>query len=299
MPLFFVRVRSMCKAIKDGWFNLVQDDLGCAFAVRVSERLEKVRSEYQKIEIFKSEQFGTLMALDGSLVLNGRDSFLYHEMISHPAIFAHPRPRRICIVGGGNCGVLREVLRHPEISQVVQIELDDQITRLTQKYFPELHAATEDPRATLTFGDAIKWMKKAQDGCFDLIIIDAASALRKKCGALNQKFFEQCQRVLSSGGILVQHTASPLLHLDALTQVRVSLLQAGFADLRTLSLPQAASTASGSCTMARKDIAFNKFREQAVFEKVFETRYYNAEVHNGATALPNYVKQAFRAAGAC
>lgn len=287
----------MCKTFEDGWFNSIQESLGCAFSLRVNRRLEKVRSEYQKIEIFESEQFGTLMTLDGTLVLNAKDSFLYHEMISHPAIFSHPRPRRVCIVGGGNCGVLREVLRHPEITDVVLVELDQQVSELTQQYFPELYQAQSDERVSLKFCDAIKWMKKADDEMFDIIIIDAAAAVRKKGGALNQKFFAQCQRVLNSGGILVQHTASPLLHLDALTQVRASLREAGFHDLHTLSLPQAASTASGSCTMARKDVPFNKFREQAVFEKIFDTRYYNAEVHRGASALPNYVKQAFRDAG--
>src|SRR5574338_1669805 len=106
-------------------------------------------------------------------MLTTRDNFLYHEMMTHPVLYTPAAPRNVAIIGGGDCGTLREVLRHPEVESVVQIDIDERVTRLAEKYFPELCESNADPRAKLLFDDGIQWMKDARRESIDLIIIDS------------------------------------------------------------------------------------------------------------------------------
>ena len=135
------------------WFVEHFDSAGTAFGLRLKARLEAVQTEYQHIEMWDTDTFGYLMTIDGATMVTSRDNFLYHEMMSHPVLFSHPDPKRVVIIGGGDCGTLREVLRHPGVEQATQIDIDEMVTRLSEKYFPELCESNGDPRAELLFID--------------------------------------------------------------------------------------------------------------------------------------------------
>src|ERR1700740_2844667 len=134
------------------WFTEVMDTTGSAFSLR-GEKLHEGTTPFQKVEIWRTDTFGHLMVIDGCTMVSTRDNFLYHEMMSHPALNSHPDPKTVVVVGGGDCGTLREVLEHPEVKRAVQVEIDERVTRLSEQYFPELCVANGDPRATLFFGD--------------------------------------------------------------------------------------------------------------------------------------------------
>ena len=131
-----------------------------AFSIKVFARLHEEQTEYQHIEIYETEWFGNLMVIDGCIMLTARDNFIYHEMMSHPALYTHPDPRKVVIIGGGDCGTLREVLRHEGVRHALQVEIDERVTRLSEQYFPELCVANDDPRAEFFFGDGIRWMHR-------------------------------------------------------------------------------------------------------------------------------------------
>src|SRR5690606_21813742 len=114
------------------------DPSGSAIGYRITRKLDEVQSPFQKIEIFESTDWGNLMLIDGAMMLTTRDNFLYHEMMSHPALFTHAAPKNVVIIGGGDCGTLREVLKHPGVEKAVQCDIDEQVTRMSEKYFPEL-----------------------------------------------------------------------------------------------------------------------------------------------------------------
>ena len=148
-------------ALDKSWFSETHGKDGSAFSLAITEKLHEEQTPYQKIEIFDTQQFGKLMVIDGCYMVTSRDNFLYHEMMTHPAMFTHPDPKRVLIIGGGDCGTLREVLKHRGVDRVWQVDIDEAVTRLSEKYFPELCESNGDLRARLLFEDGIQWIKDA------------------------------------------------------------------------------------------------------------------------------------------
>lgn len=269
------------------WFTEVAEEAGTAFSLRIHKRVHHERSDYQQIDVYETTKFGRLLVIDGFVMLTDRDNFLYHEMMVHPALFTHPAPRRVAIIGGGDCGSLTEVLRHREVESAVQIEIDERVTRVAEQWFPELYSGTKDPRASLRFEDGIEWMRQASDASLDVIIVDSTDPIGPAEGLFNAAFYAQCHRALATGGILVQQSESPLLHLELIRAIRTAMGEAGFAACRTLSFPQPVYPSGWwSATLARKDVKLNGFREAAAERRSFKTRYYSVETHRAAMALP-------------
>lgn len=274
------------------WFTEAHEDGGSAFSLKLTKKLHEEQSEYQRIEIFATEQFGNLMTIDGLYMVSGRDNFLYHEMMTHPSLYTHPAPRNVVIIGGGDCGTLREVLRHPEVESALQVEIDERVTRLAEKYFPELCELNNDPRATLYFGDGIKWMADAKPGSVDVIIVDSTDPVGPAEGLFTEEFFRNCHLALGPKGIIVQQSESPLYHGKILKALHGAMRAAGFEATQTLFFPQPVYPSGWwSCTMASKGLDLKSFREQDVAKKPFETVYYNSDIHRAAWAMPEFFKR--------
>jgi spermidine synthase len=275
------------------WFTEQAEEAGTAFSLRIHDRVHHERSAYQTIDVYETTKFGRLMVIDGYVMLSDRDNFLYHEMMTHPALYTHAAPKRIAIIGGGDCGSLTEVLRHPEVESAVQIEIDERVTRVAEQWFPDLCKGTSDPRAKLHFEDGIEWMKQAPADGLDVIIVDSTDPIGPAEGLFNTAFYTQCHRALAAGGILVQQSESPLLHLDLIRDMRACMAEAGFPARATLTFPQPVYPSGWwSATMARKNANLNGFRETAAEKRPFETRYYSVETHRGALALPPFMHEA-------
>lgn len=267
---------------------------GSAFSLDLKARLHDEQSAWQRIEIFETETFGTLMVLDGCIMLTDRDNFIYHEMMAHPVLFSHLDPKRVLIIGGGDCGTLKEVLKHPQIKTVYQVEIDERVTRVSEQYFPELCTANHDPRAHFVFQDALAWVKSAPPSALDVIVIDSTDPVGPAAGLVHEPFYRDCWRALAEGGLLVQQSESPLFHLESVIRpMRAALRQAGFTALETLHFPQC-SYPSGwwSATVAAKNGAIVFAREDQAQQHLFPTRYYTPAVHHAALALPAFVRQA-------
>jgi spermidine synthase len=229
------------------------------------------------------------MAIDGFVMLTGRDNYLYHEMMSHPALFTHAAPRRVVIIGGGDCGTLREVLKHRHVERVLQVELDERVTRLSERYFPELCDSNADPRAAFLFGDGIQWMKDAPAASVDVIIVDSTDPIGPAKGLFTETFYRDCFEVLDDGGLIVQQSESPLLHYQSIIQpMHAAMRAAGFHDSVTLQFPQPCYPSGWwSATMAGKG-EVRSFREADAMNKAFATLYYNSAIHAGALAQPEF-----------
>lgn len=280
-------------ATEDRWFTEQHAHAGSSFGLRVRERLHAEQTPFQSIEIYDTTDWGKLMVIDGCTMVSTRDNFLYHEMMSHPALFTHARAKRVVIIGGGDCGTLREVLRHEEVEHAVQVEIDERVTRLAEQYFPELCEANGDPRAELLFIDGIKYMAEIEPESIDVVIVDSTDPVGPAEGLFNATFYASCFRALRPSGILVQQSESPLVHLDLIRAMRAAMRTAGFQAVKTLSFPQPIyPTGWWSCTMARKGADLAGFRERGAATKQFATRYYNAEMHKAALALPEFVREA-------
>jgi len=278
------------------WLHENFTPTGSAVGFRVSEKLAEVKSPFQTIEIYQSTDWGRIMLIDGAMMLTSRDNFFYHEMMAHPALFTHPDPKRVVIIGGGDCGTLREVLKHPGVGQVTQCDIDEQVTRMSERYFPELCQSNHDPRAELLFDDGIAYMRNLAANSVDVVIVDSTDPVGPAKGLFNQAFFASCYRALKTDGVLVQQSESPLALLDLIVQMRAEMGKAGFGCFQTLPFPQPCyPTGWWSCTLARKQTdAGLTFRVSDAENKPFTTQYYSADIHRSAQVLPPFVVTALQ-----
>lgn len=278
--------------LDNSWFSEAYEPAGSAFSLK-GELLHSEQTPYQKIDIYQTEGFGRLMVIDGCTMLTDLDNFLYHEMMAHPVLFSHPDPRDVVIIGGGDCGTLREVLKHPGVNTCTQIDIDERVTRLSEKYFPELCSANDDPRAILAFEDGIRWIQDRDAESVDIIIIDSTDPVGPAEGLFQKPFYESCLRVLRPGGLLVQQSESPLLHAASIIRpMHDTLKEAGLKDPVTLHFPQPIYPSGWwSATMAGKDEKPALIRRDEAENSLLGTRYYSAEIHEASLVLPPFVKQ--------
>nr|WP_289099910.1 polyamine aminopropyltransferase [uncultured Halomonas sp.] len=279
----------------DQWFTEVFDSHGSAFSLKVSEKLLDVQSPYQHLEVYATETYGNLMVLDGCVMLTDRDNFLYHEMIAHPALFTHQDPKRVVIIGGGDCGTLKEVLRHPGVEKVTQIDIDEEVTKASERFFPSLVEANGDPRAELLFADGVKWVDDAADESIDVLIIDSTDPVGPAEGLFKTDFLKRCHRILKSGGVMVQQSESPLYHSGSIIrELRNDMREAGFDSVATLPFPQPVYPSGWwSVTLAGKSTNVESFREEAAASHEMPLQYYTVDAHRGALALPPFMRKAF------
>ncbi len=279
--------------LKDNnWITEVCEEGASAFSLKSRDTVFSQQSKFQKVEVFDTVGYGKLMMIDGFNMLSSRDNFLYHEMMSHPALYTHPAPRRVAIIGGGDCGTLREVLKHPEVEQVTQIDIDETVTHAAELHFPELCESNADPRAQLLFRDGIRWVEETVPGSVDLIIVDSTDPIGPGEGLFSPAFYAACHRALDDGGIIVQQSESPLIHQELLQRMYRDLLSSGFAEVRTLFFPQPIyPTGWWSATLGSKDRQLDNFRDRDAANAGFETCYYNAEIHRAAFAQPEFFRR--------
>lgn len=280
-------------SLDENWFTEICKEAGSAYSLRIKEKLHSEQSPFQRIDIYDTTDWGRLMVIDGFTMVTARDNFLYHEMMSHPVLFTHDHPRRVAIIGGGDCGTLREVLKHVTVEQAIQIDIDERVTRSAEIHFPELCASNNDPRAELLFNDGIKWVKEAPAESLDVIIVDSTDPIGPGEALFTEAFYRAGYEALDSGGMLVQQSESPMLHMDILERMYRNLYAAGFDDVRTLFFPQPLYPSGWwSATVGRKGGKIEGFRETDVVNRKFETFYYNEEIHRGALAQPEFFKRA-------
>lgn len=280
-------------ALDNNWFTEIHQGAGSAFSLEIKGKIDEVQTQFQHIEMFDTSTFGKLMIIDGCTMVSTRDNFLYHEMMTHPALFTHQNPKKVLIIGGGDCGTLREVLKHPGVEKAWQVDIDEQVTRMSEKYFPELCDSNDDPRAELLFEDGIKWIQNAEAGSLDLIIVDSTDPVGPAEGLFTEAFYRDCIRALHEDGLLIQQSESPLLHLELLQAMKKAMEDAGYEGTRTLYFPQPLYPSGWwSATMAGKKALLENFREADAREKTFKTTYYNADIHRAALAQPEFCKEA-------
>ncbi|MEM1080691.1 MAG: polyamine aminopropyltransferase [Pseudomonadota bacterium] len=268
------------------WFTEVHAQHGSAISFRIEQTLARVHTPYQLIEVFETTDWGRLMTIDGCIMLTSRDHFIYHEMLTHPALFSHNAAQRILIIGGGDCGTLQQVLQHQGVTSVVQCDIDEQVTRLSEQYFPELCSHNTDPRAQLVFDDGLAWIERAEAESLDMIIVDSTDPIGPAQGLFGPAFVRHCYAALASGGMLVQQSESPLLHAHLIEGIRSNMKAAGFDDIKTLGFPQPCYPSGWwSCTQARKQATIQVTDPVRYRISGIQTRYFNPDVHRGALAL--------------
>lgn len=268
-------------------------DYAQSFAV--SELLFEVKTEHQHLEIYQTPFLGRVMLLDGVVQTTEKDEFIYHEMMVHVPLFAHPNPKRVLIIGGGDGGILREVLRHKNVEHVTQVEIDGSVIDMCKAYFPNhSQGAFNDPRANIVIADGKAFVAECQD-TFDVIISDSTDPIGPGEVLFTSDFYQDEKTCLNPGGIMVAQNGVPFMQGDEVSNTH-QRLQKLYQDAYFYVAPVPTYT-GGFMTLAwATDDASLRQQDSAAISKRYEqagfaTRYYNPDIHVASFALPNYIRQ--------
>lgn len=191
----------------DIWFH-EQHGPGTFLGVKVKEVLYQRHTGLQDLAIVHTEDFGRALVLDGVLQTTERDEAFYHEMLAHVPLCSHPHPRRVLVIGGGDGGLVREVLRHPTVEEVTMVEIDRGVVEACRDYLPTLSGALDDDRVKLVFQDGIEYVRQSPGG-FDVILVDSTDPGGPSLGLFSRAFYQDCHRCLTADGFLVAQTEEP------------------------------------------------------------------------------------------
>lgn len=270
------------------------DSYGQRFAI--DEICFESRTEVQHLLIFHNAKFGRVMALDGVVQTTQRDEFYYHEMMAHVPLFAHGQPRRVLIIGGGDGGLLREVVKHRSVEHVTQVEIDAAVVDMAKTWFPDhSRGAFDDPRFHLVIADGAEFVRTAEDH-WDVIMIDSTDPIGPGEVLFSNDFYRQCERILAPGGVMVTQNGVPFMQLD---EVRKSAraFRDLFADWHFYGVA-VPTYIGGMMTLgwATQDTDLRQLPLAALEERFagaeIDTRYYTPAIHRGAFALPRFVEEA-------
>lgn len=277
----------------EAWFIEHFKTAGTCFGLAIDEKLHTEQSPYQSIEVYQTQTFGRLLVLDGCTMVSERDHFLYHEMMTHPAMAmfdpaVHCQPKNIAIIGGGDGGIVAELIKYAGVEQIVQIELDERVTEVSRQFFSALTQGLEDPRVQLRFEDGNQWVQSQSDASVDLLIVDSTDPVGPAEVLFSNAFLQQCVRVLTPNGILVQQSESPLLHGESLIQpMHESLKSFGMQTVKTLTFPQPIYPSGWwSATLSSNNNRL-ELREDL---QLPETRYATPELLAAAFVLPKFLQ---------
>lgn len=273
------------------WFHEVHTPSGLTTSFQIEKMLCRHQSPFQDIAIFETTHFGRMMTLDGCIMLTERDEFLYHEMLAHPAMCAHPNPQKVLVVGGGDGGTVREIVKHDSVEQVHLCELDEAVVRLSQEYLPNLSNQLDHEKVSLHFEDGAAFMGRHQK-TFDVIIIDSTDPVGPAEGLITDQFYGDCLGALSENGILVLQSESPLLHpkeqITIFENLRKHFSVCTLFHAPVIAYPSGWWSFAWASNQVHPLTTFDDARADLLSPQL---KYYNAAIHKGAFALPNFVKQ--------
>jgi len=272
---------------QDIWFTEHQTD-HVTIGLRVKGVLRHERTPYQELLVMDTEAYGRVLVLDGAIQTTERDEFAYHEMMAHVPLTLHPEPRRVAIVGGGDGGVLREVLKHPEVAEGHLVEIDERVLDASRTFFPAIAAGLDHPRAVIHITDGIRWMREeARD--FQVVIVDSTDPVGPAQGLFGEAFYRSVHDALGDDGILVVQSESPLLEPELVRHVQTTLRQVF--PVVTLYLGAVATYPTGLWTYS---LASKRPLRQPRAVGDLRTRYWTPAVQAAAFQLPPMVAELMR-----
>ncbi len=274
------------------WFT-EQHTENVNFSIKVDKQLHSSHSDFQRIDVFESKEFGRFLTLDGFMMLTEKDEFIYHEMMVHVPMSVHPNVKKVLVIGAGDGGVIRELSRYPEIEHIDMVEIDEEVVRVCKEYLPVTACGFEDSRLRILFQDGLKFIRTC-DKEYDLIIVDSTDPFGPGEGLFTKEFYGNCHKALKDDGIIVNQHESPFYHEDALAMQRAHKRIVESFPISRVYQAHIPTYPSGHWLFGFsskkfhpiKDFHPNKWKELKI-----KTKYYNTQLHIGAFALPNYVEE--------
>lgn len=276
----------------DFWFSEAQTP-NVKLSIRVDRHLYSGRSEFQRIDVFDSPEFGRFLTLDGYMMLTEKDEFIYHEMIVHVPMAVHPKVREVLVIGAGDGGVIRELVRYPEIGRIDMVEIDPLVVEVCRQYLPQTACRLEDSRLMIHFEDGLKFVRSCENQ-YDLIIVDSTDPFGPGEGLFTREFYGNCLKALREDGIMVNQHESPFYQEDAVACQRVHKRIVKSFPISRVYQAHIPTYPSGHWLFG---FASKKYHPLKDLDEVrwnlrgLTCRYYTTTLHKGAFYLPAYVEE--------
>ena len=262
-------------------------------SIQVDRQLYSSQSEFQRIDIFSSKEFGRFLTLDGYMMLTQKDEFIYHEMMVHVPMAVHPEVRKVLVIGGGDGGTARELIRYPAIEQIDVVEIDEEVVSACRQYLPQTACGFDDERIHLFYEDGLKYVRRYED-TYDLILVDSTDPFGPGEGLFTKEFYGNCYKALKAEGIMVNQHESPFYPNDAVAMQRAHKRIVESFPISKVYQAHFPTYPSGHWLFGFASKRYHPLTDQdAARWKALglRTRYYNEQLHRGAFALPNYVEE--------
>ena len=272
------------------WFS-EQHTANVRFSLKAERQLFSEVSEYQRVDIFETVEFGRALVLDGRIMITERDEFIYHEMITHVPLCVNPLIRKVLLIGGGDGGSARELLKYDTIETIDLVEIDEAVVRACRKFISQTASCLDNPRVEVQIGDGLKYVRRHADE-YDLIIIDYTDPLGVGEGLFTKEFYGNCFAALRENGIMINQHENPFYVRDAQAMERAHKRLAGSFPIVRVYQINIPSYPAGQWLFgfASKKLHPTSGADFSAWKELnIQTRYYNPKIHAGAFALPTYV----------
>lgn len=281
------------KSTKNIWFTERNENI--ALSLKHSERLYNFKSEFQKIEIYQTEAFGRILVLDGNIVCAEEDEYVYHEMIAHVPAFAHPNPKKVLVIGGGDGGTVRELLRHKNIEQIDLVEIDKNVIAAAQEYLPNLASSLNEKQVNIKIEDGVKFVKNCNSEIYDIVIVDSDDPVGPGEGLFSKDFYTGIDRILNADGIMITQSESPRFNQQIFKDVFQCYNTIFGRDNVFCYLMYLPSFPSGMWSFSFSSKGANPFKNLQKerindFCNMNNLKYYSYKVHESSFVLPKFVQ---------
>jgi len=262
------------------------------FSIRVDRQICSIQSDFQRIDVFDSKEFGRFLTLDGYMMLTEKDEFIYHEMITHVPMAVHPNPKNVLVIGGGDGGVVRELARYQSVESIALVEIDSMVVEVCKKYLPFTACCLDDPKVNISYVDGMKFIRQ-REAEYDLIIVDSTDPFGPGEGLFTKEFYGSCFKALRDDGIMVNQHESPFYPEDATAMQRAHKRIVKSFPISRVYQAHIPTYPSGHWLFgfaSKKYYPTKDLRAEAWDMLGINTAYYNTKLHSGCFCLPTYVE---------
>lgn len=269
------------------WYTEKQTEY-YGITAQIKETLVREKTEFQDLAIIDTIEFGRMLVLDGMVMTTVKDEFVYHEMVTHPALFTHPNPKQVLVVGGGDGGAIREVLKHPSVERAVLVEIDGKVVEYSKKYLPEIAGSLDDPRVEVIINDGYMHIHEHKNE-YDVIMVDSTEPVGPAVQLFEKGFYQGIYDALKEDGIFVAQTDNPWFKADLIRKVNQDVKEIfPVVRLYQANIP---TYPSGLWTFTMGSKRYDPLDVDPEQIPQIETRYYTPALHKAAFALPRFVEE--------
>ncbi|MFC4601086.1 polyamine aminopropyltransferase [Cohnella hongkongensis] len=268
------------------WYTEKQTE-NFGITMKIKQTMVHEKTDFQELAMIETEEYGNMLVLDGMVMTTEKDEFVYHEMVAHPALFTHPNPENVLVVGGGDGGVIREVLKHPEVKKAVLVDIDGKVIEYSKKYLPSIAGKLDDPRVEVIVNDGYMHIHDHKN-TYDVIMVDSTEPVGPAVNLFTKGFYQGIHDALKEDGIFVAQTDNPWFKADLIRSVNRDVKEVF--DIVRVYVANIPTYPSGLWTFTMGSKKYDPLSVDESRLPELDTQYYSPRLHKAAFALPKFVE---------